>query len=114
MAYSARKACSKALSSSEQKVQKSTRSSTGSYIYSEMCFFCGLRCQCCEDFRKVVSGSHLMTELESLRVSVDLMTGTSFLDVVVDLFAADAVYHQRCYVRFTEKLSHTPHKHKRG
>ena len=36
------------------------------------------------------------------------------MDGVVDLFAADAVCHQRCYVRFDEKLPHTPRKRKRG
>ena len=33
---------------------------------------------------------------------------------VGDLFSRDAVYHLTCYVRFENKLPHTPHKAKRG
>ena len=36
------------------------------------------------------------------------------LDAVVDLFTADAVYHLRCHVRFSNKLPHMPSKRKRG
>ena len=33
---------------------------------------------------------------------------------VGDLFSRDAVYHLTCYVRFENKLLHTPHKAERG
>ena len=36
------------------------------------------------------------------------------MDAIVDLFAADAVYHLNCYTRFSVKLPHTPMKRKRG
>ena len=36
------------------------------------------------------------------------------IQTVADLFAADAVYHLNCYVRFSAKLPHTPQKLKRG
>lgn len=118
MAYSARKARTKAFTSSEQLVRKSTRSSTGRCIYSEMCFLCGLRCQDCDDFRKVMSGSDFDDRIRKIAHERGLddwaVTVLGRLDGIVDLFAADAVYHQRCYVRFIEKLPHTPHKRKRG
>ena len=36
------------------------------------------------------------------------------LQSISDLHAADALYHQSCYIRFVENLPHTPKKVKRG
>ena len=118
LAYEANK-CVKADEGVEKKTSRRlTRTLTSSFSYKEMCFLCGISVDGCVDRRKVLAGDEFDTYLKAVireRGADDwALTVQGRLDAVIDLFAADAVYHRGCYVRFTQKLPHTPNKLKRG
>ena len=101
MAYAARKAGSK-VAPSKHNVCLSTRSKTGSFVFSDMCFLCSSSCKDSKDVRKVLSGSNFD---DSIRKTVRkrgfdewAVAVQGRIDAVADLFAADAVYRLRCYV----------------
>ena len=83
-----------------------------------MCFLCGETCIGCKDFRKVLSGTTFDEKIRQLikeRCFDEWAVAVQGrMQSVNDLFAADAVYHLTCYVRFSTKLPHTPMKRKRG
>jgi hypothetical protein len=95
-----------------------TRGATGSFSFKDMCFLCAKPVSFGKDTRKVVSGEEFDA---NLRKTIDERCGDEWatvvkgrVEMVADLFAADALYHVSCYVRFTRKLPHTPNKKKRG
>jgi len=95
-----------------------TRSLTGGFSFKEMCFLCANPVNDCKDMRKVLSG----TEFDNrIREAIRARGGDKWavevqgrVDTVVDLFAADAVYHRNCHTRFIGQLPRTPLKLKRG
>jgi hypothetical protein len=97
-----------------------TRSAAIPFSFTECCFLCGESVSRSKDARKVASGSSfddkirkIVSERGQEAWAMEVHGRLSCL--VSDLFAVDAVYHKKCYVRFTvTNLPHTPKKKKLG
>jgi hypothetical protein len=115
LSYEARRANNVETSHPKRRV---TRSKTVAFSFRDMCFLCSCPCSPGNDMRKVLSGEEFDKRVREVirQRGFDewAVAVQGRMDMVNDLFSADAVYHLTCLSRFKQKLQHTPFKIKRG